>query len=199
MAGENPSKLTKHERKMLRQSERKQEREALHTTHEQQKQKKKRTKAFTITTVVLIIAAGLFFMLKALAGTTPDTPEDLLQYTMKEHTNIALHVHPQLEIEILGKQYPIPANIGISEAGMRVIHTHDATGTLHVESPYPHQFSLKDFFTIWGKTFNQQCIFEYCSDEQHELIFTANGIPNDQYENIPLRDLDKIKIIYRGK
>ncbi len=198
MAEENKS-LTKHERKMLKQMERRQERESQHESYEQQQKKKKRKKFLTIAAISLVVIIGIYFMLKSLSDATPSTPEDLLEYIMKAHANIALHIHPSLEIEILGKKDAIPANIGIEAEGMHVIHTHDSTGTLHVESPYPHQFLLKDFFAIWNRTFSQQCIFEYCIDDNHEIAFTVNGVPNSEYENLPLRELDKIKIVYKEK
>ena len=196
---EEGKQLTKHERKMLKQLERRQERESQHQSYEQQQQKKKRKKLITIVAIIAVVILGLYFMLRSLADATPSTTGDLLDYIMKAHTNVALHIHPSLEIEVLGEKQAIPANIGIEPGGMHVIHTHDATGELHIESPYPHQFSLKDFFTVWNRTFNNQCIFEYCVDEQHEILFTVNSIPNDQYENLPLRDPDKIRIIYKEK
>jgi hypothetical protein len=104
-----------------------------------------------------------------------------------------------LEIYILGNKQVIPANAGIPKRCMHVIHTHDASGELHIESPVYHQFHLGDFFTIWGKTFNKSCIFEHCVDENHTLSFFVNGSKNDEYEDKPLRDGDKIQIIYSKK
>jgi hypothetical protein len=46
----------------------------------------------------------------------------------------------------------VPANIGIDEqAGyLTSLHTHDATGIIHVESPTRRSFNLGDFFDVWG-------------------------------------------------
>src|SRR5713226_790895 len=74
--------------------------------------------------------------------------EDILSLCI-QHKNIAFHIHMTLEIYILGKKQVIPANAGIPKGCMHIIHTHDKTGELHIESPYYHQFHLKDFFTIW--------------------------------------------------
>ena len=79
---------------------------------------------------------------------------------------------------------------------MRVIHTHDTTGKLHIESPYPHQFYLKDFFKVWDRRLNSTCIFEFCEDEKHRLKFFVNGVENNQKDSIPLRDADIIKVSY---
>lgn len=126
--------------------------------------------------------------------------QKMLSFNLRQHTaSLALHIHPVLEIEILGRREVIPADIGISKSGMRVIHTHDASGTLHIESPKPFQFHLKDFFTIWGRNFNSTCVFDYCADETHEMAVYVNDIRADEPEKVPLRDHDRILIIYSEK
>ena len=82
---------------------------------------------------------------------------------------------------------------------MKVVHTHDNTGGLHIETPYPAELHLKDFFAIWGKAFNSTCIFDYCIDDKHELEFTVNSDPNNEYENLAFQDRDAIRIIYSEK
>jgi hypothetical protein len=124
-------------------------------------------------------------------------PENILDIYMAEHKDLALHIHPWLEIEVLGVMQEIPANIGISSQGMKVIHTHDNTGKLHIESPYPHQFYLGDLFTIWGKQFDKNCIMAYCADENHSVELYVNNQRNEYYHDLPLRDGDRIKIVYK--
>src|SRR5205823_14298698 len=45
----------------------------------------------------------------------------------------------------------IPANMGISSAPKFIspLHTHDATGVVHVESPTIETFTLGQFFDVW--------------------------------------------------
>ena len=142
---------------------------------------------------------GILLAVLVLASGCTTTADNVLGINLRNHNNLAVHIHPTLEINILGQNYEIPANTGISEAGMKVIHTHDSSGELHVESPFPHQFYLKDFFTLWGKSFNSTCIFEYCSDDKHALEMTVNGFVNNQFGDLPLKDGDRIKITYREK
>lgn len=140
---------------------------------------------------VLLVALGLFII--------ACTPKDPLDINLKDHNNLAVHIHPYVEIEILGEKQLIPAEFGHTGDMMRVIHTHDNTGKLHVESPTPHQFYLEDFFAVWGRTFNESCIFEYCVDEEHELSVFVNGEKDERYGTIPLKDGDRIKILYQKK
>ena len=124
--------------------------------------------------------------------------KDILSINLREHKELALHIHPVIEIVISGNSYPIPANIGITNQGMAVMHTHDSSGNLHVESPYPHQFYLRDFFTIWGMNLNSTCIFLYCEDTEHTLHFYVNDLESELRENLPLYDKDRIRIVYES-
>ncbi|HSU72638.1 MAG TPA: hypothetical protein VLJ21_02205 [Candidatus Binatia bacterium] len=151
-------------------------------------------KGFIVGAVVLVAVLALLYF--AAIKPALDTPKDPLQINLRDHNNLAMHIHPFLEIIINGKSFPIPANIGITDAGMRVIHTHDSTGKLHVESPYPTSLYLSDFFKIWGKRFDDQCIFDNCKDDTHDLKMYVNGEPSDLYGALLLRDGDRIKIVY---
>ena len=83
--------------------------------------------------------------------------------------NGAMHIHPEIEIVINGESVAIPDNMGISSAKMSVIHIHDASGTMHIESPEVRDFKLKHFFMTWQKwsgkpkVFNSTCILDYCN------------------------------------
>ena len=141
----------------------------------------------------LLLIMALLVMLVSCA------PKDPLQLNLKDYNQLALHLHPHLDIIINGKNITIPANIGHSETVIRGIHTHDADGIIHVESPVVHQYVLQDFFTVWGKTFNETCILEYCVDEKHTLTVTVNGEKSNQYGQISLHDQDNIQISYEQK
>lgn len=54
----------------------------------------------------------------------------------------------------------IPANIGFDSSCARPLHTHDVSGTIHVETSVNQNYSIADFFLIWGKVFNSSGIFQ---------------------------------------
>jgi hypothetical protein len=76
-----------------------------------------------------------------------------------------VHWHPQLFITLNGSPYTVPANIGIDPslwkdhsldqyggAGAAALHTHDTSGTIHVEVNTSHRdFTLHEFLAIWGQ------------------------------------------------
>ena len=107
------------------------------------------------------------------------------------------HIHPHLEIIINSQPQEIPANIGINAACMHPIHTHDNSGTLHIESPEKRDFTLADFFAVWGKTFTKDQILDYKADASHTIRETVNGTEVKDYENTILRDGDQIIIYYQ--
>jgi hypothetical protein len=75
------------------------------------------------------------------AGLEPLTAEGTVQ-----------HTHTALQVWYQGQRVTVPANIGIDQnAGtLSAIHTHDASGIIHVESPVPATFRLGQFFMEWG-------------------------------------------------
>jgi len=63
------------------------------------------------------------------------------------------HIHTQLVVNVNGQAMEVPAGIGIDEASNRIaaLHTHDATGLIHVESPEKNaKYTLDQFLTVWG-------------------------------------------------
>jgi hypothetical protein len=63
-----------------------------------------------------------------------------------------LHIHDHLDVYVDGKHVTVPANIGIStsQGFLAALHTHDTTGIIHVESPVQEDFTLGQFFDVWG-------------------------------------------------
>lgn len=108
------------------------------------------------------------------------------------------HIHPHLQIVIGGKAQDIPARIGISGNCMHPIHTHDVGGTLHVESPEKRDFTLADFFAVWGKSFSKEQILDAKIDATHSIRVLINGQEVSTYEDSILRDKDQIIINYEN-
>ena len=68
----------------------------------------------------------------------------------------ALHTHQHIDIYVDGQPVVVPAYIGINatEGFLSPIHTHDSTGIIHVESPTVRDFTLGEFFDVWGVRFD---------------------------------------------
>ena len=77
---------------------------------------------------------------------------------------MVLHIHPHLNVTDDGKHLTVPAYIGIvtslwkdhsldkyeGMAGMAPLHTHDASGIIHVESSVKRNYTLGEFLNTWG-------------------------------------------------
>src|SRR5262245_8623589 len=89
--------------------------------------------------------------------------------TMHEHANVPIFAN--------GTQEPVPTDIGInSGAGtIQSIHTHDDTGTVHLESSQARTFTLGEFFGVWGVRLTPSCVGGYCNDGQNQLRVYVDG------------------------
>jgi hypothetical protein len=52
-----------------------------------------------------------------------------------------------------GREVKVPAYIGIDfkHQCLYWLHTHDATGIMHIESPDTRTYDLGEFFDVWGQ------------------------------------------------
>ncbi len=79
------------------------------------------------------------------------------------HEELASHYHAHLALFYKGRQLAIPYGIGIvkpfgvdhgfvgSASAIYWLHTHDATGIIHIESPDNRTYTLGQFFDVWGE------------------------------------------------
>lgn len=133
----------------------------------------------------------------AAAVSGKSTREIVMSCTLDMFTQF--HIHPELTIMIDGEKRTIPANVGITDGCMHPLHTHDDTGTIHVEAPVKRDFTLGDFFAVWGQPFDKDHILDKTADDAHEIRLLVNGELSQEYGNLVLRDKDKIMIAYQKK
>ncbi len=146
---------------------------------------------FVLATIVILV--GAVFLLTKQSSEDASVPEENIV------SRNGIHWHPELTISIKGKQQEIPANMGIGGAAHQPIHTHDTSGTLHLEISglvRKDQTKLGNLFTIWGKEFNSKCVFDNCNGDQGTMKMLVNGKENNEFENYQMKDKDKIEIRY---
>ena len=77
-----------------------------------------------------------------------------------------IHIHQHLDIFVDGKHVTVPQSIGIFDGQyLTELHTHDTSGVMHVESPTKRDFTLGDFFGVWGVRLTDKCIGGYCKPQ----------------------------------
>lgn len=148
--------------------------------------------------VILVIVGGVWLSGKKQQAFAQKSSRDVA-LTCTTDMATKFHIHPNLEIVINGQRQEIPANIGVTPICMNAIHTHDTAGTLHVESPAQKDFTVGDFFAVWGKPFSKDQVLDSKVDDAHIIRITVNGTEVQGYENTVMHDKDRIVISYEEK
>lgn len=118
--------------------------------------------------------------------------------TMMDTMSRSLHYHPTLALFVDGRQIAIPANVGIDPTkdpmDMAGLHTHDTTGTIHVEGA-PHA-TLGKFFAIWEVPLSANQVGPYRAKGNQTVRMWVNGKPSRAFGALKLANGQKIVISY---
>lgn len=115
-----------------------------------------------------------------------------------------LHSHVSLNVTVDGQPVVVPAHIGMVQVGkaedpllygdhsldkygmegMSPLHTHDETGTIHVESNIIRNFTLGELLDIWKEL----------NIDGKTVIVTVNDKTVSDFRNVILRDGERIKL-----
>jgi len=155
----------------------------------------KKVRNWAIFVVILgLIIGGIYLIVSStVSGINYCKIAPVIDTNIGGHTNVKLHVHSNLRIVIDGKEQFIPANIGVSPGIMRPLHTHEPDNKIHIEGLCPREFTIGEFFQVWGKRFDSECIFDKCTDSGG-LRMIVNGKENKEFDKYVMRDEDKIVI-----
>jgi hypothetical protein len=102
---------------------------------------------------------------------------------------LQVHYHAHLDININGKPVEVPPYLGWVAKGQNAIglsplHTHDASGVIHIENSVPADFVLGQVFVEWGVRYTATCIARFCSGVGNDLAVFVNG---KRYDGDPTR------------
>ncbi len=151
---------------------------------------RRRRSIWLVAVVVVALGAGIFLITRPeppkptlpglLTGDAPwpantDKLAARLDKLALPPQGAALHLHDQLQIFVHGLPAPVPKDVGIGPAASASLHTHDATGVIHAESATSTQFTLGQFFDVWGVRLTPTCIGGYCVSGQDRLQAWIDG------------------------
>jgi hypothetical protein len=93
---------------------------------------------------------------------------------------LAVHYHTHLDIIANGAEVTVPGGIGFvvshgQETGITVLHTHDPSGVLHIESATREPYTLGQVFTEWGVALSATQLGGLHADGTHVLAAFVNG------------------------
>jgi hypothetical protein len=86
------------------------------------------------------------------------------------------HRHVRMFLFVHGDPVTVPADIGFPGNIASPLHTHDDTGTLHVEAADMTWVpSLGQFLDSWGLRSTAECLGAYCADGEDSLRAYVDG------------------------
>lgn len=95
------------------------------------------------------------------------------------------HEHAHLDISLDGERVTVPAYLGLVLAvqgntyvtkAIAPLHTHDATGIVHVEAPTAITYTLGQVFKEWGQRLDRSCVGTHCVTPGKQLRVSVNGV-----------------------
>ena len=103
-----------------------------------------------------------------------------LGLTPQPNEQTQTHIHQHLDVYVNGRPVAVPQAIGFVVQGKKVtslafLHTHDPGGVIHVESPSPYDYTLGQFFGVWGVRLSKTCLGGLCGSQP--LHVWVNGKP----------------------
>lgn len=99
---------------------------------------------------------------------SPVPSQDQTRFQLEEihaSPSLVMHIHARLSLVRGGESLVVPEEIGItpelwkdhsldeygpSSGVLAPMHTHDSSGTIHIESTVNREYTLGEFFQIWG-------------------------------------------------
>jgi hypothetical protein len=147
-----------------------------------------------LVTIVLCVLFVVFVSLRGSSGKAIDTVDGV---ECQAGEQLQYHVHADLEILIDGQPVTVPKNTGIRSNCIFWLHTHDDTGLVHVEAPEKRDFTLGQFFAVWGQPLSAAQFLGSTVDASHKITATVNGTPfTGDPASIPLADRETIVLQY---
>ncbi|HEX2174229.1 MAG TPA: hypothetical protein VHL09_17490 [Dehalococcoidia bacterium] len=123
----------------------------------------------------LIVAGVVGFIVLASRGGGGDGTASAATIECSRNEYFNHHVHANLRIYVNGQNVPVPANVGIRTDCLYWLHTHDSSGTIHVEAPRTANYTLGQFFQVWEKTLSPTELMGYQVDDQHQIKAFVDG------------------------
>jgi hypothetical protein len=199
MSGPSTKRDQRRETRRAQFQQRQEERRRARERARRQQQLQRIGIAVGVIAVVGLLIWGAFAVFSprpAHHPTSPATGDTVDNIPCTAGEMLQVHYHASLQIYVNGQPQQLPAGVGIVEpntvsqqqyahlasngqtACLYYLHTHDATGIVHIESPSTDTYTLGQFFDIWGQSLDRTHLLGNKTDAAHRLVvevFDANG------------------------
>lgn len=146
--------------------------------------------------VAIVAGISIFMTYQQPAGSTAVPIDSKSSTSVPIDSMGMMHLHTHLNLVIDGKETPVPANIGIDPKlwqdhsldsygmkGMTPLHTHDTSGTIHIESYKTREYTFGQLLDIWGINLNE-----------YKISVTVNDQATQDYRNYVFKDGDIVTL-----
>jgi hypothetical protein len=133
------------------------------------------------------------------------------------------HDHVHLDVLVDGRKVTVPAGVGLAEptnngpckpaspavsecssgdyftafVANSPLHTHSASGIIHIEADRPGRYTLGQFFDQWGVRFSETCLGGYCAGRGKELaVFVDGHRMDDPLRSVVLGNRQEIAVVF---
>jgi len=157
--------------------------------------------------ITAILALAVVVVLLVPPALPPPRPVTDICITAEKY-----HIHVLLRIVVSTfaqsfEAYSPPENVGIlfdypagtGKVCMRPLHTHDASGVIHVEYEQPRDFTLKEFFDVWNVTFSMTKIWKWGIGEKGENNGTFTSIEFLAGIDPPFQPFDPYTMVLKNR
>jgi hypothetical protein len=118
-----------------------------------------------IVTIVLVYQGSYATDILVYQPLASETAVESGEFNLAEIHSVPLarHDHVSLSIVVNGRPVVIPEEVGMNPqlwndhsldkygpSGISPMHTHDTSGTIHIESTTPREFTVGEFLTVMG-------------------------------------------------
>lgn len=107
-----------------------------------------------------------------------------------------MHYHSHVDIFVNGKSEPVASSIGREDQSLfSPLHTHAASGLIHIEAPEEQDFTVEMLFTEWGVRMTNACIGGYCSPDTKLEAYVNGTSYTEPISTIVLKRGEEIAIV----
>ncbi|WP_405133034.1 hypothetical protein [Nocardia sp. NBC_01388] len=109
------------------------------------------------------------------------------------------HIHVHIDVLVDGSAVPVVANLGVDriKGAMSPLHTHDASGVVHIESPAQRQFGLGELFSEWGVSRAGDNVGTLrAGDGKNVRIFVNGTLRQGNPAALTFANRDEVAIVY---
>ena len=136
-------------------------------------------------------------------NSTSDEPKPLAEQCLDSHESLAMHIHPRLEMVVNNQSVTVPGDLGIDTTvcvqAMHLLHTHDASGKLHIEGYESFTPTADLIFEVWNISYPDDESLQPLFDDATNVTVKVNGTAtNAAWHEIELIDGETLRIEHVG-